>query len=850
MAIIKCKMCGGDLNVTEGVTVAECEYCGTKQTVPNVDNEKKLILFSRANRLRLACEFDKAAGVYENIVAEFPEEAEAYWGLVLCRYGIEYVDDPATGKKVPTCHRSSFDSILEDSDFEQACENADALARRVYREEAKAIEDIRKGILEVSGKEPPYDIFICYKETDESGERTVDSVVAQDVYDALTEKGYRVFFSRITLEDKLGTEYEPYIFAALNSAKIMLVFGTDYEYFNAVWVKNEWSRYLKLMAQDKSKHLIPCYKDVDAYDMPKEFQKLQGQDMGKVGAVQDLLRGIDKLLGKGTAAQVAAPAQATGGPTVESLLKRGQMFLEDRNWKSADEYFDKVLDINPECAEAYLGKFFVFYRLMSLAGMENKIYPLDSSKEFQRAEQFADAELAKELQKVKESNELKYQQFRLWDVLKKHCKKKENEERAREEEARRREEEARRQEESRKARVRLKPIREKLRTAAPWLASGLSLVVGLNTDGTAKIAGSYNWGRGKDKGEKVGNWKHIVAVAAGTNHVVGLRADGTVVVDFYGDYGNDKGQWKVSEWTDIAAIAAVDNLTVGLKSDGSVVTAGTLGNDKSVDVSDWRDIAAVTAYAFSLIGLRKDGTVISGHPYDAVSALENIVDIAREYGLRDDGTVISMRDRKTVSLFGWTDIVAIAAGTYHVVGLKADGTVVATMEDNQWSHSEGQTRVSEWTDIVAIAAGYTHTVGLRADGTVVFAGKRGSLSRVEEWKLFDSADTAIEHKQEREEQMRRAIEEEHQAAEKKAEEMREEQRRREEEKKQNRERIQRIDALTKERSTLWAEYNKLGLFGNRQRKKEIKVRCDEICLELEALEKERKEAFKKEQHGK
>ncbi len=214
MAIIKCKMCGGDLNIAEGMTVAECEYCGTKQTVPSVDNEKKLTLFARANRLRLACEFDKAAGVYESIVAEFPTEAEAYWGLVLCRYGIEYVDDPATGKKISTCHRSSFDSILEDSDFEQACENADAVARKVYREEAKAIEDIRRGILEVSGKEEPYDIFICYKETDEAGQRTIDSVIAQNVYDALVEKNYRVFFARITLEDKLGMEYEPYIFAA------------------------------------------------------------------------------------------------------------------------------------------------------------------------------------------------------------------------------------------------------------------------------------------------------------------------------------------------------------------------------------------------------------------------------------------------------------------------------------------------------------------------------------------------------------------------------------------------------------------------------------------------------------
>ena len=145
MAIIRCKMCGGELALIENQTVAECEYCGSRQTVPTMDNEKKLTLFARASRLRAACEFDKAAGIYETIVADFPEEAESYWGLVLCKYGIEYVDDPATGKKIPTCHRSSFESLLEDPDFEQTLENADALARRVYREEAKQIEQIRRG---------------------------------------------------------------------------------------------------------------------------------------------------------------------------------------------------------------------------------------------------------------------------------------------------------------------------------------------------------------------------------------------------------------------------------------------------------------------------------------------------------------------------------------------------------------------------------------------------------------------------------------------------------------------------------------------------------------------------------
>ena len=359
MAVIKCKMCGGDLVIEPGATVAECEYCGTRQTIPNQDDEKKLTLFARANRLRMGCEFDKAAGIYESIVADFPQEAEAYWGLVLCKYGIEYVDDPATGKKIPTCHRSSFESIMEDSDFEQALENADVVARKVYRDEAKQIEEIRRGIIEVSGKEEPYDIFICYKETDENGQRTVDSVIAQDVYDALTEKGYRVFFSRITLEDKLGQEYEPYIFAALNSAKIMLAFGTDYEYYNAVWVKNEWSRYLKLMAKDKSKHLIPCYKGIDAYDMPKEFAKLQAQDMGKIGAMQDLLRGIEKILPKQQPVTVVQERVVVGGSgdnKIASLLDRGNMALEDGDWNKADSFFEDVLNNDSKNAQAYLGK--------------------------------------------------------------------------------------------------------------------------------------------------------------------------------------------------------------------------------------------------------------------------------------------------------------------------------------------------------------------------------------------------------------------------------------------------------------------------------------------------------------
>ena len=357
MIAFKCKMCGGELNIAEGATICECEFCGTQQTIPSADNEKKVNLFNRANRLRMNAEFDKAATVYASITAEFPEEAEAYWGLCLCKYGIEYVDDPLTGNKIPTCHRTLPESIMDDSDFDQACENADAESKRLYREEAKAIDRLQQDILSIVASEDPFDVFICYKETDEDGERTDDSVLAQDIYDFLTEKGLKVFFARITLEDKLGKQYEPYIYAALHSAKVMLAIGTKYEYFDAVWVKNEWARYLDMMRSDKSKTLIPCFKGIDAYDMPREFKNLQALDMGKIGWKQDLVRGIKKLTAtEEKPKQEVVQTIYSAGTNIGNLMKRIRLFLEDGNYADAREYVEKVLDENAEYAPAYIAR--------------------------------------------------------------------------------------------------------------------------------------------------------------------------------------------------------------------------------------------------------------------------------------------------------------------------------------------------------------------------------------------------------------------------------------------------------------------------------------------------------------
>jgi formylglycine-generating enzyme required for sulfatase activity len=389
-------MCGGDIQSTDK-TYGTCESCGSTMTLPRVDDDRKANLFNRANHFRLQNEFDKAAQAYENILNGDNADAEAHWGLVLSRYGIEYVEDPATHQRIPTCHRVQSDSILTDVDYMAALEHApDEYTKSLYENEAKKISDIQKDILAISSKEKPYDVFICYKETTDWGSRTKDSTIAQDIYYQLTNDGYRVFFEKITLEDKLGRQYEPYIFSALNSAKVMLVFGTRKEHFDAVWVKNEWSRFLAIMKKDPSRQLIPCYRDMDAYDIPDELSNLQSQDMSKVTFMQEILCSVKKVLDaiKTTEMALSASAAGTGAvvPGVESLMKRGWLFLEDSDWEQADVYFDRVLDINPEYALAYTGKLCAMLKIKSEADLVNHTEPLDDIKHYQKALRFADVD--------------------------------------------------------------------------------------------------------------------------------------------------------------------------------------------------------------------------------------------------------------------------------------------------------------------------------------------------------------------------------------------------------------------------------------------------------------------------
>ena len=746
MSIFKCKMCGGELHINPGESVAVCEYCGTTQTLPKLDDDRRANLYDRANHFRRNNDFDKAAGIYEQILNEDKTDAEAYWSLVLCRYGIEYVEDPATHKRVPTVNRAQYTSVFDDEDYKAAIQYADAAQRVVYEAEAKAINEIQKGILEISQKEEPFDVFICYKETDANGRRTPDSVLATDLYHQLTQESFKVFFSRITLEDKLGTAYEPYIFAALNSAKVMVVLGTKPEYFNAVWVKNEWSRYLALIRGGAKKVLIPAYRDMDPYDLPEEFSHLQAQDMSKLGFMQDLIRGIKKLTeADKPAVRETVVVQETTANTAP-LLKRAFIFLEDGDWNSADEYCEKVLDLDPECAQAYLGKLMAELRVRKQAQLADCDEPFDDRDNFRKVIRFGDKALCATLEgyiaHIRQRNE-ETRLSSLYTAARQYMNAAQSETDYRQAAKKfaeipnyRDAGELRRQcleqaEIYRKdaiyngaAAIAAQENPDTLQEAAKCLteipgwrdadqlrANYLKRADELEAE--ARIAAKKRAEEERLAAEKRAEEEHLAAERKAEDERKAAEIQ--------------KKRKKIIAIT--GAAAAVILIAVFLLVT-KVIQPANAYKQAEAYLADGK--VARAAICFAQLGNYKDAETRSIELWNENRSIDDIISISSVHavGLRADGTVAAAGNNEygQCDVDKWNDIVAVSTGELHTVGLKSDGTVVAAGDN-----SKGQCDVSEWHDIVSIYAGTWHTFGICADGTVVTTGDTRQCA-VEDWK--------------------------------------------------------------------------------------------------------------------
>ena len=272
------------------------------------------------------------------------------------------------------------------------------------------------------------------------------------------------------------------------------------------------------------------------------------------------------------------------------------------------------------------------------------------------------------------------------------------------------------------------------------ISSGRSHTLKLRGDGTVWTWGYNGFGQLGDgtfvtrlTPVQVSGLTGVVAVAGGGDHSLALKSDGTVWSWGYGVSGqlgigiatsNQQTPVQVPALNGVVAIAAGFEHSVALKSDGTVWAwgynaYGQLGDGTitqrpspvlSIGLTGGGGASAVSAAGHHSMVLKTDGTVWAFG--------WNI------YGLIGDGGAAA--DRRTpVQVSGLTGVVAIAAGFYHSMALRSDGMVWAWGQDYYGALGDGletdrsipvQTR--GLTGVVAIAAGEWHSMALRGDGTV------------------------------------------------------------------------------------------------------------------------------------
>ena len=220
---------------------------------------------------------------------------------------------------------------------------------------------------------------------------------------------------------------------------------------------------------------------------------------------------------------------------------------------------------------------------------------------------------------------------------------------------------------------------------------------------------------------------NLTTLAAGDNHTLAARADGTVVA--WGD--NESGQLDVpAAASNVVAVAAGNLFSLALRADGKVIGWGEFLNPLGLTNAfgpvvpvNATNIVSVAAGPQHALALRADGRVLawgrdSVHT-NVPAAATNIVAVGcgeyQSLAMRADGSVVAWG--KSLSLpAGLSNVVQAVSGLNHSLVLRADGTVV------EWTASTLRPVPPQATNIVAVAAQGDVSAALRADGRVLVWG--------------------------------------------------------------------------------------------------------------------------------
>ena len=297
----------------------------------------------------------------------------------------------------------------------------------------------------------------------------------------------------------------------------------------------------------------------------------------------------------------------------------------------------------------------------------------------------------------------------------------------------------------------------KERTHGATVFAADDLTIGLRSDGTVVATGDNTYGQ-CDVGDwhdiiaVSSSGLHTVGLKSdGT--VVATGDNSSVITEEKGFFIKrrmsrriETGACNVANWHDIIAITTSPDATYGLMKNGTIVAT----DNKYSSVSGWNDVIAISYGLGGLFGLRKNGTLVAVNRIESQEKWNNLTAIScngkRQFGLKNDGTIICTRDDVWDKVWDDNNYIGIVTNVHklhniiaissagddidEIVCVKEDGSVISVGEYD-WLEK------LDFQNIIMVSNSLYHTVGLKADGTVVATGDNShGQCNVQSWKLF------------------------------------------------------------------------------------------------------------------
>ena len=315
-----CPNCGCNIFVERAKGLV-CESCGTRIKTDDDFGEASSIMRDIEARL-----FENAVARCQSALREHPTNSKLNWLYFLAKNNIYYVSDPVTKERKPTFFNDFFtrDKVSSDKNLKLAIENAEPDTAEYYKKQAEKIEAFRLEACDNMGVKNYCDIFISFKAKEEVTDKagnvrrvdTEDVKIGRELYEYFTKRNYTVFFSPVSIGegDVEGENYEPKIFSALASCQCMILIGTQGEYLESEWVKNEWTRYLYFADAAKvgknsrlrkpENSLLYVYdRDVPS-DLPYQINQIQGYNNADRDFLERIFEKVRSIIGAGNRAGV------------------------------------------------------------------------------------------------------------------------------------------------------------------------------------------------------------------------------------------------------------------------------------------------------------------------------------------------------------------------------------------------------------------------------------------------------------------------------------------------------------------------------------------------------------------